>query len=306
MNKNGAQLKFDERYQENGEEYELYAVIEHIGRTRKDGHYIAHIKSATGIWHCFDDESVTMTNFERVKKARVYIWIYSKKVKFLNPKKNGDQPDSIQVILESKSNFLKLEREAEEAKKLKEVERREKEAEIQKKREARKEKTAEIMKMKQLKKRHPEQFKKALKEKIKKQKRLNQDYNKPVGQKVDISKLDRFAPQQAVNEKVKAQIQEMIEENAQDLTRQMKIKDAYDLEYDKGKLKKVKDKKKQRKQVKLDFERVTTLGRDKKGNLISKHKKAGGSNNRQKMRHKGKMKRRYGDKFKNKKKQSSS
>jgi ubiquitin C-terminal hydrolase len=85
MNKTGTQLKFDEVYKENGATFNLYAIIEHIGRTRKDGHYVAYIKSATGIWHCFDDESVTMTNFERVKKARAYIWIYSKDVKFMEP-----------------------------------------------------------------------------------------------------------------------------------------------------------------------------------------------------------------------------
>jgi hypothetical protein len=102
----------------------------------------------------------------------------------------------------------------------------------------------------------------------------------------------------------------MVLENSKDLKRNMKVKDAYDLDYDKGKLKKVKDKKKQRIR-KLDFERVGKMGRDKKGNLIKKNSgfKKGrrddkkGRRDNKKFR-KGKMKRRYGDSFKNKQKQS--
>ena len=38
--------------------YEIFAVVSHIGQTRKSGHYIAHTKR-NGIWHCFDDSIVT-------------------------------------------------------------------------------------------------------------------------------------------------------------------------------------------------------------------------------------------------------
>jgi hypothetical protein len=65
-----------------------------------------------------------------------------------------------------------LEKEAEEARLAKEEARRVKEAEIEVKREARRQKTAEIMKMKQLQKRNPAQFKKLMKEKIEKEKKL--------------------------------------------------------------------------------------------------------------------------------------
>jgi ubiquitin C-terminal hydrolase len=96
MNKTSSgALKFDELYKENNEEFNLYAVVEHIGKSRKDGHYVSYIKSFTGIWHCFDDDSVTMTNFERVKKARAYIWIYSKKVKFIKQEDDVVNKDSI-------------------------------------------------------------------------------------------------------------------------------------------------------------------------------------------------------------------
>jgi ubiquitin C-terminal hydrolase len=96
MNKTKTGLKFDETYTENGEEFDLYAVVEHIGKTRKDGHYVSYIKSATGIWHCFDDDLVTMTNFERVKKCRVYMWVYCKKIKPTeNTDSEAEQKDSI-------------------------------------------------------------------------------------------------------------------------------------------------------------------------------------------------------------------
>jgi ubiquitin C-terminal hydrolase len=98
MNKTSAALKFEDMYRENEEEFDLYAVVEHIGNSRKDGHYVSHIKSFTGIWHSFDDENVSMTNFERVQKARAYIWIYSKRIKQI--KNETGLKDSVQIILD--------------------------------------------------------------------------------------------------------------------------------------------------------------------------------------------------------------
>ena len=76
--KTGAALRFDEVYTENGCSFDLYAVVQHIGDSRKEGHYVSYIKSSTGIWHKFDDENVTATNFEKISKLKIYIWIYVK------------------------------------------------------------------------------------------------------------------------------------------------------------------------------------------------------------------------------------
>lgn len=78
--KAAAPLRFDEVYTEQGCEFDLYAVVQHIGESRREGHYVSYIKSFTGIWHKFDDETVTAINFEKVSKLKIYIWVYFKRL----------------------------------------------------------------------------------------------------------------------------------------------------------------------------------------------------------------------------------
>jgi len=40
--------------------YELYAIVEHRGGSIQGGHYLAHIKTANGSWHKFNDTQVTL------------------------------------------------------------------------------------------------------------------------------------------------------------------------------------------------------------------------------------------------------
>jgi hypothetical protein len=55
--------------------------------------------------------------------------------------------------------------------------------------------------------------------------------------------LSRFQPHQAVDEIAKAALDELLEENKTELAYNPRTKDSYDLDYDKGKVKKVKKKK---------------------------------------------------------------
>lgn len=135
--------------------------------------------------------------------------------------------------------------------------------------------------MKMLQKRNPEQFKKLLKERLLKEKKISNPAQVQ-GEKITPSALSLYKRHEAVDEAAKASLEELVEENKNDLSYNPRRKDSYDLEYDKGKVKKVKKKKTEQKEVRLDFERVGKMTRDKKGNLIRANSsgRPGGSMNR--------------------------
>lgn len=52
----GTRLRFSEKYEEKNSEgnldsFNLWGVIEHIGRSRKEGHYVAYARNSSGIWY---------------------------------------------------------------------------------------------------------------------------------------------------------------------------------------------------------------------------------------------------------------
>ena len=48
----------DERIHAGENQYQVYAVVSHIGSTKEDGHYIAHV-NINGTWTCYNDSVVT-------------------------------------------------------------------------------------------------------------------------------------------------------------------------------------------------------------------------------------------------------
>ncbi|XP_058617802.1 uncharacterized protein LOC131531207 [Onychostoma macrolepis] len=62
-----------------GQEYWLYAVINHRG-SRYGGHYTADIRSSTeNKWYCFDDSRVTETDESKLKRSsEAYLLLYQK------------------------------------------------------------------------------------------------------------------------------------------------------------------------------------------------------------------------------------
>lgn len=56
MKQTSQKLQFKERYIENFDkggstaEYDLFGVVEHIGPTIKEGHYVAYVKGSSQIW----------------------------------------------------------------------------------------------------------------------------------------------------------------------------------------------------------------------------------------------------------------
>lgn len=60
-------------------EYELYAVLLHVGNTCKGGHYYAYIKGPDSLWYLANDKSVTKSSIKKVLNDRwAYILFYKK------------------------------------------------------------------------------------------------------------------------------------------------------------------------------------------------------------------------------------
>ena len=55
--------------------YEFTAMVEHIGESVRDGHYIAHVQSAASLLQC-DDEKVEQVTWEQVSAHQSYLLAY--------------------------------------------------------------------------------------------------------------------------------------------------------------------------------------------------------------------------------------
>lgn len=66
--------------------YELFAVVVHQGSQMWSGHYYSYVKNSNNLWYIMNDESVRLSNLERVLKENAYILFYSRK----EPEKNGN------------------------------------------------------------------------------------------------------------------------------------------------------------------------------------------------------------------------
>lgn len=79
---NSATLRFPEEFRESVRSqdilYLVKAVIHHEGPSRQSGHFKAFIKSDNKVWYCIDDETVRMVTWEVVSKCRAYAVLYQK------------------------------------------------------------------------------------------------------------------------------------------------------------------------------------------------------------------------------------
>jgi hypothetical protein len=78
----GASLRFPEEFKETvrGKDlcYQVKAVIHHEGPNRHSGHFKTFVKSDNKVWYCLDDEAVRMVTWEAVSKCRPYALFYQK------------------------------------------------------------------------------------------------------------------------------------------------------------------------------------------------------------------------------------
>lgn len=57
--------------------YNLYGMIVHTGQTINDGHYMAYVKSSNGIWYCMDNDSVQVVGLQRLMNENPYMLFYT-------------------------------------------------------------------------------------------------------------------------------------------------------------------------------------------------------------------------------------
>ncbi|KAI9478258.1 MAG: hypothetical protein EXX96DRAFT_570199 [Benjaminiella poitrasii] len=57
--------------------YNLHAAIVHTGQTINDGRYIAYVKSSNGIWYCMDNENVQVVSMKKLLEEKPYMLFYS-------------------------------------------------------------------------------------------------------------------------------------------------------------------------------------------------------------------------------------
>ena len=120
-----------------------------------------------------------------------------------------------------------------------------------------------------LKKREPKKFEKKFG--VVKQKKLK-DEKEVKGKTVSMNDLDIHKKKAYWDKKAENLAEGFKQENKATLKRNLKQKDEYDLDYDRGKLKKVK-KKKFKKKVKLDFERIASMTPEEKKKLVQARQK---------------------------------
>ena len=50
-------------------DWELIAVVCHIGTLPSNGHYVAHVKTNSGVWRCADDMEIEPEDFQAVRQS---------------------------------------------------------------------------------------------------------------------------------------------------------------------------------------------------------------------------------------------
>ncbi|KAI8372627.1 hypothetical protein EDC96DRAFT_606108 [Choanephora cucurbitarum] len=220
--------------------YQLYGIIVHTGESLHDGHYVAYVKSSNGIWYCMDNETVQVVSLKRLLEQNVYMLFYHNiPPKIVSAKKKPIQEPAALEIIPQPS--LEVEE--------KEVEEKEVDIEDREKEDA---------------------LRKAMEEASHKEKRENEAaivvrHDETMQSKRD--KLDALIQREEVESK-SAEVKQMlltkiannqfqdeidtwdtgVAQKRDQVLKQMKTKrkkvDSYDLDYDRGKLKKVKSKKK--------------------------------------------------------------
>eukprot|EP00659_Diplonema_papillatum_P000118 gene118-178_t len=63
---------------DSAEQYELYAVVVHLGRGTQSGHYIAFVKPSNGLWYCCDDEAIRQVSVDLVLQQQAYLLFYKR------------------------------------------------------------------------------------------------------------------------------------------------------------------------------------------------------------------------------------
>ncbi|ORE08219.1 cysteine proteinase [Rhizopus microsporus var. microsporus] len=233
--------------------YDLYAIIAHTGESLFNGHYVAYVKGPNSIWYCMDNEVVQQVSVNRLLSEKAYMLFYTIPPEPVKREKRLPVTNTIKDIpvegLKEEEPKEPTVQEEEELVTFKEEDNEEEEKQVE-----------------------YERLKAALEEASKKEKVENQSaivvsHNERMKSKRD--KLEALIEKESVVSKslevksvllskhTDSQFQDdintwdedigtSVEDQRKSVLKQIKSKrkkvDAYDLEYDRGKVKKVKKK----------------------------------------------------------------
>jgi uncharacterized UBP type Zn finger protein len=71
-------LKLNRQFDKAVVEYRLQAVVEHIGKSPDDGHYVCWVRRFDGMWLKFDDDRVTSFGGEAHLDIQAYLLLYNR------------------------------------------------------------------------------------------------------------------------------------------------------------------------------------------------------------------------------------
>ncbi|RCH81299.1 Ubiquitin carboxyl-terminal hydrolase 36 [Rhizopus stolonifer] len=216
-------------------DYSLYAVIVHTGQTIHDGHFKAYVKSPSGIWYCMDNEAVQVVSVNRLLQENAYMLFYH-----IPPTKLQKQPTTQPVEISMERSIetsverveLELEEESEE-----ESEEEEESKDVQVSTKVKVENKAAIVVQ------HNEQMQ-SKRDKLGAliEKEVNESKSAEVKQLLLAKTDNQFQDQ--IDTWEDTGLVEKRNQTLKQIKHKRKKVDAYDLDYDRGKVKKVKNKNK--------------------------------------------------------------
>ncbi|KAI9305564.1 hypothetical protein BJ944DRAFT_65977 [Cunninghamella echinulata] len=127
-NKNKKSIKYDEtidfsryitttlKHKSENAKYQLCGMIVHQnGSTIHSGHFVIYVKSSNGMWYCLDNELVQQVNIKRLMSQQPYMLFYTQPPKYIKPIKqeqndnNPSIPEPIHNEIETMNDTLNQE-----------------------------------------------------------------------------------------------------------------------------------------------------------------------------------------------------
>jgi hypothetical protein len=93
--------------------YQLYAMIVHTGQTINDGHYMTYVKSSNGVWYCMDNDTVQVVSVKRLLEEKPYMLFYSIPAKAI--KRESKKPRKLETSIPELDKGEELETKDEES-----------------------------------------------------------------------------------------------------------------------------------------------------------------------------------------------
>ena len=76
--KNNILVEFEDILNINENEYQLFGVVDHLGKELDKGHYVTNVQMNDGQWITFDDDEIKDTRFKNVVSEKAYMLFYRK------------------------------------------------------------------------------------------------------------------------------------------------------------------------------------------------------------------------------------